>query len=68
MSPVARRADEERVLLTGGCFQNAYLLERAVRRLRGEGFRPYWPQRVPPNDGGLALGQVLAAVRALRKE
>ena len=65
---VARRADEERVLLTGGCFQNAYLLERAVRRLRGEGFRPYWPQRVPPNDGGLALGQVLAAVRALRKE
>src|SRR3989304_3809081 len=40
-----------------------------ARRAAAErGFRPYWPQRVPPNDGGLALGQVLAAVRALRKE
>jgi hydrogenase maturation protein HypF len=56
----ARRAGEERVLLTGGCFQNRYLTERAVRRLREEGFRPYWHQRVPPNDGGIALGQILA--------
>jgi len=59
----ARRAGEEKVLLTGGCFQNKYLLERAVRRLRDEGFRPYWHQRVPPNDGGIALGQAAAAAR-----
>ncbi|MDQ7849365.1 MAG: carbamoyltransferase HypF [Armatimonadota bacterium] len=64
---VARRIGEERVLLTGGCFQNAYLLERAVRRLRGEGFRPYWHQRIPPNDGGLSLGQVVGA-RLQREE
>ncbi len=63
---VARRVGEERVVLTGGCFQNAYLTERAVRRLRGEGFRPYWHQRIPPNDGGLSLGQVVAA--RLRRE
>ncbi|MGA9406669.1 MAG: carbamoyltransferase HypF [Bacteroidota bacterium] len=58
---VARRIGEKRVALTGGCFQNKYLLERTVRRLQDEGFRPYWHQRVPPNDGGIALGQIFAA-------
>jgi hydrogenase maturation protein HypF len=58
---VAQRVGQERVVLTGGCFQNKYLTERAVKRLEEEGFRPYWHQRVPPNDGGLALGQVAAA-------
>jgi hydrogenase maturation protein HypF len=66
---VARYADCERVALTGGCFQNRYLTERAVGRLSQEGFRPYWHQRVPPNDGGIALGQVVAAAREqLRKD
>jgi hydrogenase maturation protein HypF len=60
---VAKRAGQNRVVLSGGCFQNRYLTERAVRRLRSEGFRPYWHQRVPPNDGGIALGQVVAALR-----
>jgi hydrogenase maturation protein HypF len=60
---VARRTGEEKVVLSGGCFQNACLTERAVRRLTQQGFRPYWHQRVPPNDGGLALGQVVAALR-----
>ena len=63
---VAKRAGQNRVVLSGGCFQNRYLTERAVRRLSAEGFRPYWHQRVPPNDGGIALGQVVAALR--RKE
>ena len=65
---VARRIEYEKVVLSGGCFQNRYLTERAVLRLREEGFRPYWHQRVPPNDGGIALGQVVAALRALRKD
>jgi hydrogenase maturation protein HypF len=60
---VARQVGQERVALSGGCFQNRYLTERAVRRLRAEGFRAYWHQRVPPNDGGIALGQVVAARR-----
>jgi hydrogenase maturation protein HypF len=63
---VARRVAEQRVILTGGCFQNKYLLEHAVQRLEEEGFRPYWHQRVPPNDGGIALGQIVAASRLLR--
>jgi hydrogenase maturation protein HypF len=58
---VARLAGEARVMLSGGCFQNRYLVERAVTRLREEGFRPYWHQRIPPNDGGIALGQAVAA-------
>jgi hydrogenase maturation protein HypF len=61
---VAQKVGEQRVVLTGGCFQNRYLTERAVLRLGQAGFRVYWHQRVPPNDGGLALGQVAAALRA----
>ena len=60
---VASRVGESRVVLSGGCFQNSYLTRRAVTRLREEKFRPYWHQRVPPNDGGIALGQVVAALR-----
>jgi hydrogenase maturation protein HypF len=64
---VAVHVGEAVVVLGGGCFQNAALLERSVRRLREVGFAVYWPQQVPPNDGGLALGQVMAAARELRR-
>jgi hydrogenase maturation protein HypF len=60
---VARQVGQSRVVLSGGCFQNRYLTERSVTRLRAEGFQPYWHQRVPPNDGGIALGQIIAARR-----
>jgi hydrogenase maturation protein HypF len=66
ITAVARRIALERVALSGGCFQNRYLTERAVRRLEAEGFRPYWHQRIPPNDGGIALGQIAAALRSQR--
>ncbi len=64
---VAREVGEAKVVLTGGCFQNRYLTERCIDRLSAEGFRPYWHQRVPPNDGGIALGQVIAAAAAISK-
>jgi hydrogenase maturation protein HypF len=57
---------EEKVVLTGGCFQNRYLTERTVARLRQAGFRPYWHQRVPPNDGGISVGQIAAYLRSHR--
>jgi hydrogenase maturation protein HypF len=60
---MARRVGEDCVVLSGGCFQNQYLTERTIRRLSEEGFRPYWHQRVPPNDGGIALGQIAAYAR-----
>jgi hydrogenase maturation protein HypF len=65
---IAKRTGEERVVLSGGCFQNKYLTERTVTRLREERFRPYWHQRVPTNDGGIALGQIFAAVRMRRTQ
>jgi hydrogenase maturation protein HypF len=64
---IARRVEETRVVLAGGCFQNKYLTERAIRRLRDEGFTPYWHQRIPPNDGGIALGQIVAVVWGMIK-
>ena len=60
---IARLSQHQKIVLSGGCFQNAYLTERAINRLRMADFRPYWHQRVPPNDGGIALGQVIAAGR-----
>jgi len=61
---VATRIGEERVVISGGCFQNKYLTERTIRALRDAGFTPYWHRRVPPNDGGISLGQVVAASSA----
>jgi len=59
---VAMRVGESRVVLTGGCFQNRVLTERTISALRAAGFTPYWHQRVPPNDGGLSLGQIAACL------
>jgi len=56
------------VLLTGGCFQNRLLTELAIARLTDAGGKVYWHQRVPPNDGGIALGQVVAAARQLSEQ
>ena len=57
----ARQTGLQKVALSGGCFQNRSLTEWAVQRLQDEGFAPLWHRRVPPNDGGLALGQAVVA-------
>jgi hydrogenase maturation protein HypF len=54
-----------RVCLSGGTFQNVYLLERAVSGLRANGFDVFLHAKVPPNDGGISLGQAVIANRAL---
>jgi hydrogenase maturation protein HypF len=68
MVAMARVTGEENIVLTGGCFQNHYLTERTVERLTASGFRPFWHQRVPPNDGGIALGQVIAAAWTMQNK
>ncbi len=65
---VAERSGIKRVGLTGGCFQNKRLAEDVAADLSAAGFEPYWHYRVPPNDGGLAVGQAAFAARPLVEE
>jgi hydrogenase maturation protein HypF len=59
---IAQQEQLENIILSGGCFQNRYLLEQTIVQLRKAGFNPVWPSLVPPNDGGLCLGQLLAVL------
>ncbi|MEY3929091.1 MAG: carbamoyltransferase HypF [Cyanobacteriota bacterium] len=52
------------LLLGGGCFQNALLLELSVDALKARGIQAHWPQQLPCNDAALAVGQLLAAASA----
>jgi hydrogenase maturation protein HypF len=56
-----RRTGLNLAALSGGVFQNRYLTERVVGLLGGQGFRVLTHSQVPPNDGGLALGQAYIA-------
>jgi hydrogenase maturation protein HypF len=56
----------ETVALSGGVFQNMLLLERTVAGLERTGFRALVHSRVPPNDGGISLGQTAVAAARLR--
>ncbi len=61
----AERAGTDLVVLSGGVFQNRLLLERTVAILSERRLRVLFPTRLPPNDGGIAYGQVaVAAARA----
>jgi len=60
-SHLRRQTDLDRVVLSGGTFQNAILLEELSRSLMNSGFTVYTHRLVPPNDGGISLGQAVAA-------
>ena len=63
---IVHLTDIEKVVLTGGCFQNKYLTEKTINRLLEEDLKPYWHQRISPNDGGIAVGQIMAAERVIK--
>jgi hydrogenase maturation protein HypF len=62
-----RQEGLNRICLSGGVFQNVYLLERAVANLRRDGFEVFLHAAVPPNDGGISLGQAVIANEMLRQ-
>jgi hydrogenase maturation protein HypF len=58
---IRQRTGVDRVVLSGGVFQNEFLLHGCLRELASAGFRAYAHRLVPPNDGGIALGQAAVA-------
>ena len=61
---VARQTGLPNVVLSGGVFQNELLSSTASARLQANGFTVFTHQRVPPNDGGISLGQAVLATAA----
>ncbi|MBI1941719.1 MAG: hypothetical protein HYS33_09465 [Acidobacteria bacterium] len=62
-----QRTALNRVCLSGGTFQNVYLLERLSARLASEEFEVFTHTEVPAGDGGLSLGQALVAAHRFRQ-
>ncbi|PHV71862.1 carbamoyltransferase HypF [Sporanaerobium hydrogeniformans] len=56
------------VALSGGVFQNHFIVEGCINGLLKKGFKVYWQQQVPTNDGGISLGQCALAWVKLQKE
>lgn len=63
-----QQGSPQKIALSGGCFQNKLFTEAIVSGLRGAGFEPLLNKNVPPNDGGLALGQAWVAAHYLQAE
>ena len=64
---IRQRDGLDRVCLSGGTFQNLYLLERTIVELRRRNFAVFLHAQVPANDGGIALGQAVIASELLRR-
>ncbi|MCS7287436.1 MAG: carbamoyltransferase HypF [Anaerolineae bacterium] len=63
---VALRVGIRKVALSGGCFQNRILTEKAAVLLERKGFQVFLHSQVPPNDGGISLGQIAVAASKLQ--
>ena len=66
ITSVAREVGLEHVALSGGCFQNRLLTARTIEALRTAGHQVLLHRRVPPGDGGIALGQIVTAAARLK--
>jgi hydrogenase maturation protein HypF len=68
LTRLAEQTGIETVGLTGGCFQNRLLTEKTVELLQTTGLRLLLHESVPPNDGGIAVGQAVAARERWRRK
>lgn len=64
---IRQKTGLEEVVLSGGVFENTYLLERLVSRLRDLNFKVYYNRLTPTNDGGISFGQAAAASAILKE-
>jgi hydrogenase maturation protein HypF len=58
---IREEADINKVVLSGGVFQNGYLTQKAISLLCAAGFEVFTQHQVPANDGGICLGQIMVA-------
>ena len=65
---IRRKTGIQTVALSGGVYQNLLLLRYSVERLEAEGFHVLTHHLIPPNDGGICLGQAAAAMAYLQRE
>jgi hydrogenase maturation protein HypF len=65
---IAAERDLETVVLSGGVFQNRLLLEAVAAGLERRSLRVIFPERLPPNDGGISFGQAAVAAAALERD
>jgi hydrogenase maturation protein HypF len=63
---IRRERGLQEVALSGGVWQNVTLLHKTLDRLRSAKFTVYVHRLVPPNDGGLALGQAIIAAASIQ--
>lgn len=67
VSELAEKTGIRKIVLSGGTFQNRYILERVEKKLSDAGLTVYSPREVPVNDGGIALGQLVVAAKRRSK-
>jgi len=60
---LAELGNSEAVLLTGSVMQNKLLVEKAIGYLKEAGFKPYTHRQIPPNDEGIAIGQLIGRLK-----
>ncbi|WP_144439358.1 carbamoyltransferase HypF [Geminocystis sp. NIES-3708] len=63
---ISQTINTKNIVLSGGCFQNKFLLENTIQVLKQNHFNPYWSQKIPINDGGLSIGQIAFIIRNMR--
>lgn len=64
---IRNRCSINDIVLSGGVFENAYLLKNMQRGLIERGFNTYHHMKIPTNDGGIAFGQVVAAAEMVKE-
>lgn len=64
---IASQSGVSNIVLSGGVWQNRFLLKRTLQRLEKENFKVYLHRQTPTNDGGVALGQAMIAYHRLEK-